>query len=1277
MENFNITADSTAENSQVSARQDHQSSTEESGTSINFPATRAFLSALSTQRGLLSDGLGRSLNSLSNNLTDYVQNPGKADNPAYDGASARTKAYMKLSSLLIARDPELQEKIAQNLSTSSKLVRSRDAVNALSASMDQLPKALSEGTSAGQSLSRFICESLVNLTDHGNMGAGLERDLAVKGIYVPDKQLSSRSLQATDKVLSMSIAYVKGNDPKILAKLASAPAAARAGTGGTQASTPQVMTTYLKQALNEFPEDSTYLDIFKQNRAHKQEGEADQMSKETAARIHRLISRAAQTAREGNLLPGQKGAANRTPAAETPRAAERSFSSAPRPAASDSRSGGAQENVRELSLSELSARAARLQQQFRQDRQKLAQEGRLPNPAAMPARSGTAAPHTLQARTAAGTAVPGSGTSGLNQAPGRSHAATAGSSAAAPGTAAAAGSTISARSSTPAPGNFAPAASRAAGSGTPAAPQAPGTPAPAATPASGQPAISLDMLSSSAPVVRMSYSAVPNSYFGTLDAVPGMTIPVSGFDTERVADNAQMQALTTPRSMTDVIREQQRFMQQQNPRAAARSADGNARGDAPAARSTAPGQAAQTRAAPGSAAARSAAVAPAAPNSGTAAPAARNPAAAAPGQNAAAAQGRAAAAGMNAQAAAQPAQTAPANAQAATARSDARQSAGAALNAAAARPAAPAAAAAGPAASGMPATAPATAAAPASTAAAAAAAATPGPQTPAAAGTAPALQPSAAEAAAGTTAAQTLNQAAAQAAAASAAATDTAAALNPAAASAAPAQENVATAQPAPADARSGAAGPASQQQMAASPELQAYAHSREAAARAGNAAANPDLSMNPAEGSNRTLFAPASGDRTAAAELAGTSGSGPAGRASAMMQATVPMHELDDSYTPADAQKAGVRTRGAAVNEGKLAGAMAPLHEKSPELNGGRQPLTTPGAAAITNGQDAPLPDPSVVEDVRPMKENTLFQRLASLFTVRKEPEMPLPADNVQNNPAAVQIPSALRGSPLDQLFSALNYVIARGNLPPPVSEQAKKFIRALENPVADLREVNNWLNFITGPLSPSSPQALALHQWAFLLLCLRFRELGKSASKFLKGVRGAENLDAEIEDLLKGEETSPEETSELLEEVLSQADRLRHLAENTGGQPLPRYIPLPPCYEGGREGGFSASQEDDQMGGKCWHLYFMFDLRNLGAVEIRAVALLPEIRIAVVTETLAGLQQVQRCLPELEEQLARAGLDPQKSSARLGRIDVHQAGPAPFSRPRPPDGATFSVDV
>ena len=417
--------------------------------------------------------------------------------------------------------------------------------------------------------------------------------------------------------------------------------------------------------------------------------------------------------------------------------------------------------------------------------------------------------------------------------------------------------------------------------------------------------------------------------------------------------------------------------------------------------------------------------------------------------------------------------------------------------------------------------------------------------------------------------------------------------------------------------------------------------------------------------------------------------------------------------------------------------------------------PSQAVGAAQITAGQNAPIPNESVVPNISTPKEGGLLRRLASFFGRRDNSDEIANASTTPSNSAhgtnasnaasaaiaatnnmnlmskeALQAlseqskQSALRQNSLDSLINRLQSTAQDGSLPSPVQEQAQKLIKALQNPVADLHSVSSWLNFVTGPLSPSSPQALALHQWAFMLLCIRFEQIGKDINKFLKKAgssstnsagsisassarssssttrsssahanaaytelssAGLAELAAEISknqnvaDSLS--ELQLEHNQELLQDTMSQVERLQQQMQIAASeQPLPRYIPLPACYAGGREGSLSAQRQIDEDGGQSWHLNFEFDLENMGPLQVKVKLRFPDVQISFVAERFETLQKVQSLMPELNQRLKQVGLNSSGSNARLGHISSprHQAAPEPTSaRQKRFEGPDFTADA
>lgn len=1154
---------------------------------VNLQATSKYLQLLSSQRGSVSEGLSQTLNSVQATLNEYVKDPSKAKEVSA-AADESGGVYRNLSVKLVERDRNLQEKVAQDLSDASRLVRSKDAADALSTEMERLPPSLSEGTEAGKALAKTVTSSLASLSDHGSMGAGLIRDLAVRGVYVTENEESTQSRNASEKVLDLSLAYIRANSPETLAAIPEETSAKPARPGTT---TPQIMTRYLRQALDEFPDENTYLDIFRKQagKSEKTEGQ-DQISKETSQRIHELIAKAAATAKRGNLIPGRTEGGSAASGEQVQ--SESLRTQIQKSGTSDSSTGSG--SGRELSLSELSARASMLQRQFRMERQKLAAEGKLPNPADYPQ-------------------------SAADEAAGAKPATHAGSA-------------------------------KTTGGETTSRAQEQNARGDVKTESAAR-----DLTSAE---VKISYKAVQSSFFGGIAAVPGMDLPVADFssgDVKAFADAAQVSSLTSSRTMSRVLQEQQRL--EQTPAPAQNSAESPAEDQsAPAAADpklrTETATASQTSAPAETGTARPS---NAAVNSGTAAPAADDPAAAAATKIATAADysKAAAAAPLTESAAELPEENAvlkdnkPA---VTTGTENTSKSANAAgIPAQTASPAAPASAAAEP-------------------------------LTPAfgESETGPAAIATAATVTSTDTAGNPVNAEAEETAA-------PAATISPAT----PAPESAATADATEDPASSmeqevAAATVAASQGLSVAPAVQLSAHTPAASDaqpaatenNTGNAAAFAHASRMVEEderAQHTAAVKPQEGTAVKTAAAQTERGAPVSAAAERILSATVPAEELEDADLPADAVKNGVT-----ANLGRAAaGDINPAAEE--EQTAAIPAVTvskTPGAAVITTGSGAPIPDQSVVETAPAIREGGLFRKIASFFGGHGEKDQSVKPQAATLTQSMMAAAPQVKGSPLDTFFHALNVASGSKTLPPEVRAQAQKFMHALEDPVSDLTSVNNWLSFVAGPMSPDSPRAAAMHGWAFFILCLRFRQLGKSVDKFLKKNGIETSLDRTLDDMLLPHQESADDIARLSSDTLEQISRLQQLRGDDQAQVLPRYIPLPPSYDGGREGGLSLSSEDDPKMGKVWHLNFSFDMQGLGAVEIRAVAALPDVRISYVAEKLEGLQAIQAHREELEIELGKLGLNPSSSTPRLGHVSMANAD-AKDETGAPADDGTLSLKI
>lgn len=1461
----------------LKAGQDAGGSSAKEPAQLNVKAASKYLGLLSRDRAQVSDGLQRALNSVHSTLNSYIQDPQRIRSAAQASSLEGDGEFSRLSSRVISRDASLSESVAEDLSTKSHLVRSRDASAEFEKTMGDLPPALKEDTAAGAALSKAIAQSLLNLTDHQTLGAGLERDLAVRGVYVPEQELSQRSRDATSRVLQVSLAFAKSNSPEELKELPAESEPAKEAPGST---TPQIMTRYLRQALDEFPDDSTYLDIFRKNKEAGAPQPDDKVSIETAERIHNLIAKAAETARRGNLIPGGNSQSSAAAGSSAGSFATSAGKEAPRSSTAAAPDGG---DARELSLSELSERASRLQRQFRLERQKLASEGQMPDPAEYPpSRTGAAGK------------------------PGAADAAVAEASKAD------AAKIAEPTSEKQASENTTSKAAPESKEGANAAQAAPAE----ATAKAGQAPSSLSLEDAQ---VSVSYKAVQNPFYGGISSVPGMTLPVNGFDDQAAlgfAARSMVRDFSTPRTISRILKEQEALaggalsapkgtaessLKTAEPQAAAASsAQENAQpvlkgeaetaagnpAKAPAAAggnadaSSVPeealstvsenGASKQASAAPASTAAatadavsnealateeakhssavqttkfqtqsvesisteetapeaeakpsvqaeadelehaatedavdhasaedatsselKAASTAPAASGTQAADEAAieddksskaqqegaqaqaSSSQAAAPAEDEAAgaieeasqeaqsskpqaafvAASKSAEASSEAAAKAEdleskqaaeptkqdpskavPETSAASDADAATATSkqtSVKSTDRQAVDAGAQTRTADAAAneaettaeqdskAANSAQSSKP---QAAFTASASSAEATAKAASETPETvrqPAQAGTASAA--AASEAEASVPASEEAPVAASTAADAEAVEDASTAVQDPAKGSASPnstsqqilapaaseessAEEPATEEQPASASGKSAsAASVTSGSGSAASslPESTAVSSSvQAAAAQAENADESADTSSKSAsaaghKASEAAQFFVAAGmsataggastDDASSEEADADKAGADAGAKSApsqgssigdsIMKGTVPASELDDSDTPEDAPDNDGRNLGR-----EAAGAIDTAKEASGEAEAAKapaDPLKAPAAAAVTTGGSAPVPQESVITTPQgTVKEGWFLRRLASIFSPSKAAANAAAAEAAAAQQGAALQLKLSQGSPLDTFASTLASLGASRFLPPEARKEARDLRAGLMDPVRDLATVDSWLEFVAAPMSPSSPRAIAMHQWAFFILCLRFRELGKSVDKFLKKLGIDISADLPIDDMLLSHQDDEGAGEKLCRSTLSQLQRLQQLAPQDAEGFFNRAIPLPPAYDGGKEGSLSLRREKRKDGRKLWHLQFAFDLEKLGPVEIRAVASFPEVRLSYVAQTLEGLQALQSKVPELEKQLGDLGLEPRSSSPRIGRVDAMERRGQAARAPKAPDGMV-DVDI
>lgn len=1453
---------------------------------INANATAKYISVISKHKGLLAESQARTFNQLNSSLNSFVKDSSSIAKESYNKDSAMMGHYRKLTVQVINRDPNLQEKVASDLSSQKEMVRSRDAASVLESDLKNLPKVLSEGTVAGQNLGKFICQSVVNLTDYENMGAGLQRDLAIRQVFAPTEELSLRSKQATAEVLAASIAYVKSNQPEVLITLKTEQQEIVKPKPGS--TTPQIMTRYLRQALDEFPDDSTYLDIFKQNKKvdEAEDNFKDDVSKETAKRIHDLIAKAALTARKSNLLSSKEEIS-----------LEKTVSTkADSPSVAANTADEKSVEASKLSLSELSARAAKLQQQFREERMRLASEGKLPDPAVKPnytsddsasnfeltnqriaqvdraideriannsnlqaqhAKSKEKAEPVLSAEEIKKLAI--DAVKEALQETVKSQIEANQNAAKLAATEAVKALKESVLSKFEANQNTtkevaAQAVKEALEQSTKAQLEASQNSAKQAvaeavnslkesvfskleatqnsTKEIAAQAVREALEQSSKAQLEVSQNSARDAATEAVNALKESVLSKltdNENNSKSVAEQVVKEALAkfeesqsqakdaTTQAVKDLkesVKAQLEKTQTSAKEAATLAAkavlEENAKTQNENAQSSAKEAVKQAlkEALEGSPLAKNDLRQNAYEKHQTFNMSFRGSAVAdfgsynmgptlsvkipdgvadyANGSNEVNAKSDLNSVNTEQKAEALKEEFLKSQAQDVreeTAKDDATSFENTKV--------------------------------------------TDGIKTVGKADSTNTVSKSVTteqkafefsttndDVINADTEDETYDVAVDEKNVLSnedevksdevltdknslkdktsnlkepvasteidelvtddnnvvakdneKLASDTKASVNTdkdsddilklnqisntqngSVASTKVTEEtseqtvtennsgdklsNVLVSPVVANDSTITDDSPieiettftipkdnvASDSSKVITPEEKALANSALEQAKAQSETVlnkpTPDNSVlhdeddifksNDEKLENSDLQSAVKNRPSVLAGLSAKEGSDVESLPddnlsvtngtkndlqgadsssknksveSKILASTVPSMELEDQVVPSDVKQD--------LNIEKKLTDSAKENSDESTLTITKIPEKTPGAAAITQGQSEPIPEKSVVDNVADVKEKTgLFSKIASIFG-KKTVESPKNVAESVTTPVAT-VPNLMtlmsKGSPLDSLMYSLKVQANNTALPDALREEAKNYLDKLENPIDDLPSVANWLNFTSGPMSPTSPQALALHQWAFMLLSIRFAQLGKSVDKFLK--RDVDLMEDRFDETLdemkasidaKGKNNIPS----LLDETLDQIVRY----QNPNKENLPllfQYIPLPPTYDGGREGGFNARPVIEEDGKKSWHLNFVFDLENLGPIEIKAEAKLPELKLSVVASTFNGLQKVQEALPTLKEKLQDLGITTRNATARMGKVHIREKNDRPVVEVRTKkDGSTFSVDI
>lgn len=1488
MDSLEVDLKSQAASNAVSNTDSNRSDEGQKGASVNINATSNYLSIISRHKGLLTESHARTFTQLQGSLNGYITDQNSIENAPYDADSAQIGHYRKLTVAVINRDPELQEKVAQALSTSKTLVRSKDASSVLETDLKKLPQPLSEGTAAGKNLSKFICQSVVNLTDSQNMGAGLQRDLAIRDVYLPEEKLSLRQNQATSEALNASIAYVKSNQPEILEKLDKVQTINKIVPGSTK---PQIMTRYLRQALDEFPEDSTYLDIFKKNKesASSKETETevpDEISKDTSKRIRELIMKAAQSARRGNLIPPSKDAQSNT---QSVAQSVKDTETAKAQTQNISRAEDSSVDASKLSLSELSARAAKLQAQFREERQRIVNEGKLPDPApkvtpiqetkqieiaektqtvsAKPAIDNSvnalsaddikelarqavkeAIAETIKlsleqtknsAKEAATEAVSELKSSLLEQIAKNNDLVKESTSLAVKQ---ALSETSQIKGATQQAINELKAAMQSkideSNNSFKETRQAvleiqKNVQEQLATKGSEnidtnvlkelkntfiselqdtkeqvkeafKQTVKDQMLASAKNQLdsvyqikniedtkdtsEYSHDTKVSDYAKTSLNAAARTLSPSTLSESLHSDAVQSEIMQKTKEFSeheellnkasdtkvtddltdaDITENQQKSVQNEKSNSQIEADVNEELKDADETQSVKKDSNANEK--------EKIAASDNTPDDSTE-PLKENqinekttivhddnePSV---NQNISIdnltarligavdnktdtaqtvkantdslnrlqslytasfdneqikQQTQTANTVQNNNAASADSTVQDGNEDLATIQKQVQNSAAKSEQTSNTQP-------------------------PVDTQDTADDVTNESAKIHVQQNTQMEKTKSATDAAVqadnkipvnntfennspvsyteenffdnNNTSMRVVNPF-----------NNTTTTIDESAFSKIEGKHNSFNLKNMPEFNASVSDAKTTTQNTDQDPPFELYkstdqqgdleyaslkkpsiftadkpfttnsstqtAQSQKTVAE--NAVKNNSISSTPenvpenannsaldeaVKSENTNIQQPDAKNRSAdsTAFVDSRNSSRITEFSTKMLLGTVPSNELEDSVVPSDV-KNGSDSEFSHITAKKT-------DSIGEELKISAAPEKTAGAAAITQGNEEPIPEQSVVEKVDEVKEkSSLLSKLSSLFSSKKANKVEVHTDSAVNpeNMTVTLNSNYPKGSPLDYFTNALKIQLSNTALPQKLRDEAKNLLDKLSDPVNDLPSVSNWLNFTQGPMSPSSTQALALHQWAFMLLAIRFSQLGKSVDSFLKKTVDLEDdaadfdheLSKDAEKLLK--EESKHTVSSLIDKTFEQISRM----QNPNRDNLPvmfQYVPLPPNYDGGKEGGFNAYPVVEEDGKKAWHLNFVFDLKDVGAVEIKAVAKMPEIKIAVIAENMQGLERVQSELPKLQKTLQDIGITTRSVSTRLGTIHMNNSQENSFSATD--NGRklneTFSVDA
>lgn len=289
-------------------------------------------------------------------------------------------------------------------------------------------------------------------------------------------------------------------------------------------------------------------------------------------------------------------------------------------------------------------------------------------------------------------------------------------------------------------------------------------------------------------------------------------------------------------------------------------------------------------------------------------------------------------------------------------------------------------------------------------------------------------------------------------------------------------------------------------------------------------------------------------------------------------------------------------------------------------------------GVSSADSSSESDIPDQTGDENIHVRK--SLFSRFRDMFrsSGRKNGERRPKEDFNDINHRSV---------PMNHLMQSLNEIIDDGTVSPEIANIARSMRSALTEPLKDQNDVMEWLGFVGNPLTTGGRRGRIIQQWTILVLAIRFKLLGKDVSSY-----GATEPYNGID--IKGNCRWVEDNLFL---TLQQIERMQLLSGFTDELGLPAFMPLPPLYAHGREGGINVSHTDG-VNGRCWKINFFFELEELGAVQILTELDGNDVRINLVSEKFETLRLINDTCSDLRDGIEKRGLSVAAMNSRMGTV-------------------------